>query len=186
VREVARFNALRKGVDMKLVVVDVEADGPIPGEYSMISFAAVLVDKDLQTSFQARLNPISPKWDEKALSISGHTREETLGFPAPLLAMQNFETWLKDHVGSKPVFISDNNGFDWMFVCWYFWKFLGRNPFGYSSRRLSDLVCGIEKDLYAPWKGLRKTPHTHDPLDDARGNAEVLLELHKRGLKGIV
>jgi hypothetical protein len=73
-----------------------------------------------------------------------------------------------------------------MFVCWYFWKFLGRNPFGYSSRRLSDLVCGIEKDLYAPWKGLRKTPHTHDPLDDARGNAEVLLELHKRGLKGIV
>ena len=111
-REVARFNALRKGVDMKLVVVDVEADGPIPGEYSMISFAAVLVDKDLQTSFQARLNPISPKWDEKALSISGHTREETLGFPAPLLAMQNFETWLKDHVGSKPVFISDNNGFD--------------------------------------------------------------------------
>lgn len=170
---------------MKLVVVDIEADGPIPGEFSMVSFGAVLVEPNLQTTFQARLRPISDKWDAKALSISGHSREETLKFPEPVIAMRDFEAWLQKHVGSRPSFISDNNGFDWMFICWYFWKFLGRNPFGYSSRRLSDLVCGMERDLFASWKHLRKTPHTHDPVDDARGNAEVLLELAARGLKGV-
>jgi len=28
------------------------------------------------------------------------------------------------------LFISDNDGFDWQFVNWYFWHFLGQNPFG--------------------------------------------------------
>ena len=30
---------------MSYFMIDVEADGPIPGDYSMISFGAVLVDK---------------------------------------------------------------------------------------------------------------------------------------------
>jgi hypothetical protein len=47
------------------------------------------------------------------------------------------------------IFISDNNGFDWIFVCWYFYHFIGENPFGYSFRRLADLYCGSEKDTFA-------------------------------------
>jgi hypothetical protein len=30
---------------------------------------------------------------------------------------------------------------------------------------------------------LRKTPHTHHPVDDAKGNAEALIEMKKMGLK---
>lgn len=33
----------RYAARMNLVVVDVEADGPIPGEYSMVCFGAVVV-----------------------------------------------------------------------------------------------------------------------------------------------
>jgi hypothetical protein len=31
------------------------------------------------------------------------------------------------------------------------------------------------KDSFAQWRHLRKTAHTHNPVDDAKGNAEVLL-----------
>ena len=39
------------------------------------------------------------------------------------------------------------------------------------------------KDAYAGWKHLRRTPHDHDPVNDARGNAEALLALVDMGLK---
>jgi hypothetical protein len=32
-------------------------------------------------------------------------------------------------------------------------------------------------------KRLRKTKHTHHPVDDAKGNAEALLKMMKQGLK---
>lgn len=84
---------------------------------------------------------------------------------------------MNDHVAGRPIFISDNNGFDWMFVCWYFHHFLGRNPFGYSSQNLGSLYKGLVKDVYQNFKHLRKTSHTHHPVDDAKGNAEALLDM---------
>ena len=84
----------------------------------------------------------------------------------------------------KPVFISDNNGFDWMFICWYFHHFLGHNPFGYSSQNLGSLYKGIVKDTRQNFKHLRRTTHTHNPVDDAIGNAEALLAIiEKYGLR---
>ena len=32
---------------MPVIIVDVESDGPIPGDYSMISFGAVIVEEKL-------------------------------------------------------------------------------------------------------------------------------------------
>jgi hypothetical protein len=39
------------------------------------------------------------------------------------------------------------------------------------------------KDSTAQWKWLRKTKHDHHPVNDAKGNAEALLEMKKMGLK---
>ena len=169
---------------MSYIVVDIEADGPIPGDYSMISFGAVIVNESLDKSFYGKLKPISEKWNPEALAISGFSREETLQFDNPIDVMLQFETWIKENSVGRPIFVSDNNGFDWMFICWYFQHFLNRNPFGYSSRRIGDLYCGLVKDAYAQWKHLRKTAHTHHPVDDAKGNAEVLLFMkNEMGLK---
>jgi hypothetical protein len=119
---------------MSYVMVDVETDGDIPGDFSMISLGAVIVRPDLADTFYGELHPISDKWDDEALKVSNHSREETLGYDDPTRVLLKFETWLFYHsVGKKPMFISDNNGFDFMFVCWYFRHFLGRNPFGHSS-----------------------------------------------------
>ena len=160
-------------------MVDIESDGPIPGDYSMICFGAVLVDPALDRTFYGKTKPISDQFNPEALAISGFSREETLEFDDPKTVMTNFKIWIQENSKGRPVFISDNNGFDWMFICWYIHHFIGENPFGYSSRRLADLYCGMEKDTFAKWKHLRKTVHTHNPVDDAMGNAEVLLMMKK-------
>jgi len=168
---------------MSYVMVDIEADGPIPGDYSMVCLGAVLVEPALDRTFRARLRPISARWDPDALKVSGFSREETLGFDDPHEAMLKFDSWLKQNARERMLFISDNNGFDWQFVNWYFHHFLGRNPFGFSSTNLGSLYKGLVKDTLQSFKHLRKTRHTHDPVDDAMGNAEALL--HMKDVMGL-
>ena len=169
---------------MALIMVDVETDGSIPGDYSMISFGAVLVNESLDKTFYGRLKPISEKFIPEALAVSGHTREETLTFEDPAYTMTEFNNWIRENCKDRPVFISDNNGFDWMFICWYFHHFTGTNPFGHSSQNLGSIYKGMQKDMFVNFKHLRKTKHTHHPVDDARGNAEALLTMKKEmGLK---
>ncbi len=118
-----------------------------------------------------------------ALAISGFTREETLGFDEPGTVMESFGRWLRENTKGCAFFVSDNNGFDWQFINWYFWHFTGGNPFGHSSTNLGSLYKGTVKDVFQNFKHLRKTSHTHNPVDDAMGNAEALLEMKRLGLK---
>lgn len=167
----------------KYVVVDIEADGPTPGPYSMISFGAVIVDNQLDKTFYGRIKPISDKWIPEALAISGHSREETLKFGEPVNIMHEFAEWIKTMTSGQPIFLSDNNGMDFAFINYYFHMFHGSNPFGWSSRRIGDLFCGFYNDPYYKWKRHKKTRHTHHPVDDAKGNAEALLYLRDQGFK---
>jgi len=163
--------------------VDIEADGPAPGLYSIVSFGAVLVDSDLNKTFYAEIKPISESWIPDALAVSGFSREQTLSFEDPKEAMIRFEAWINQASKGRPIFIADNPGFDFAFINYYFHALLGRNPFGFSSRRIGDLYCGLKLDTFAKWKHLRKTGHSHNALDDAMGNAEAILEMQKMGLK---
>ncbi|HSI05458.1 MAG: exonuclease [Myxococcota bacterium] len=159
------------------VMVDVESDGPIPGDYSMICFGAIAVEPSLSRTFYGRTRPISDRWLPEALAISGFTRQETLTFDEPAEVMDAFEKWLANLQARRLVFISDNNGYDWGFINWYFHHYLGRNPFGFSSQNLNSLYKGLTKNEVASFKALRRTEHTHHPVDDARGNAEALLAM---------
>lgn len=167
----------------KYIVVDVEADGPIPGPYSMVSFGVVIVDNQLDTTFYGEVKPILDKWIPEALAISGITRNQHLKFGEPVDVMHYFAEWIKVSVKGQPIFISDNNGFDFAFINYYFHMFYGKNPFGWSSRRIGDLFCGYMNDPYYKWKQHKKTRHTHHPVDDAKGNAEALLYLRDQGFK---
>jgi hypothetical protein len=170
---------------MALFIVDVEADGPYPGDYSMISFGIVKVQEDLSAAptFYGKVAPVSDYWLPEALAVSGHTREETHTFLAPNIVMPQAVDFVKQNKGdSHAVFVSDNNGFDWMFMCYYLHKFAGENPFGFSSRRIGDFAAGLEGNYKAAnnWKKLRTTKHDHNPVNDAIGNAEALLALAKK------
>lgn len=85
------------------------------------------------------------------------------------------------------IFWSDNTGYDFAWVNWYCWKFLGYNPFGHTTKNVSDIYKGIKKNMSASFKEFRVTKHTHNALDDAIGNAEALLTISKnekvKGLK---
>lgn len=187
--------------------VDVEADGPIPGfgippmakslwGYSMIAIGAVVVAKP-EVGFLGYLKPISEAWIPEALAVSGFNREETLEFPDPRTTMSAFRRWVLDNNvhGTQPIFVADNNGFDFAWVNWYFHQFSdhddrpnpregrGSNPFGFSSKNINNLYQGLVNDCYASFKRLRKTKHDHNPMHDARGNAEALL--HMRDVMGL-
>jgi hypothetical protein len=165
---------------MTYIMVDIEADGPIPGDYSMACFGAIVVEPALDRTFYGKLRPISEKWIPDALAVSGFTREETLAFDDPRSVMEQFGDWVRVVSKGQPKFISDNNGFDWQFINWYFHHFLGGNPFGFSSTNLGSLYKGVVKDMHVNFKHLRKTRHTHNPVDDARGNAEALLQIKEK------
>ena len=161
---------------MSNFVVDVESDGPAPGLFSMVSFGAVLVDGRFETSCYGEVKPISDKYDPVALAVSGVSREEHLKFACPIEVMSYFYRWVKEtNVKGRPIMWSDNIAYDWQFINYYFHAFnKDKNPFGYSGRRIGDYYCGMKRDTRAPWKFLRKTKHTHHPVDDARGNAEAM------------
>ena len=171
---------------MSYIVVDVESDGPIPYKYSMVCFGAVVVDSTLSKTFYAKVQPISEEYDPEALAISGFSRKDHENFDDPKQVMEAFADWLSLHSKGRPIFISDNPAFDWQWINWYFHTYLGKNPFGFSARRIGDLYCGMKMDvgLNAEWKKLyRKTIHDHNPVNDAIGNAEALLAMKKLGLK---
>jgi DNA polymerase III epsilon subunit-like protein len=170
---------------MSLIVVDVESDGAIPHKYSMVCFGAVVVEPSLSKTFYGKTRPISDEFVAEALAISGFSREEHLGFDDPETVMLQFKEWIGENVKGRPIFISDNLAFDWQWINYYFHYFTGSNPFGFSGRRIGDLYSGLEKDFFAgsKWKSFRQTIHTHDPVDDAKGNAEALLKIREMGLK---
>jgi len=170
---------------MRYIIVDVESDGPIPAEFSMVCFGAVLFDHGLDTAFYGQTRPISDRFIPESLAVSGFSREQHLGFAEPKAVMESFAQWLEQHSKGRPIFVSDNLAFDWQFINYYFHRFLGRNPFGFSGRRIGDLYAGLVKDASkaTEWKKYRVTAHTHNPVDDARGNAEALRKFQELGLK---
>ena len=146
----------------------------------MIQVGVVKV-ADLSQTFYGEIRPITGNYDPEALKVVGVTREQTMAYPdsletIPLLRQFILDT--NDH--GRPIFTSDNLAFDWAFVNYYFYMLYRNqenpNPFGWSGRRIGDIFSGLVGEATKPWKRkLRKTPHDHNPVNDAMGNAEALL-----------
>ena len=172
---------------MSYFSVDVESDDQAPSVGSLVCFGAVKVS-DMSKTFYGQTAPITDKWNPEALAVSGFSREEHERFEDPEVVMKRFFDWVMEvNEGGRPIFISDNPAFDWQWINFYFHKYLGENPFGHSARRIGDLYCGLVKHggKNHDWKRkYRKTRHTHNPVDDAKGNAEAMIALRDElGLK---
>jgi hypothetical protein len=162
----------------------------------MVCFGAVRLDNELQTVFYGKTRPISKEYYEETLAISGFSRQEHESFDDPKTVFEQFAAWISaTNQKGRPILISDNNGYDAAWINWYFHTYNGVNPFGYSSRRIGDLWCGFKNDLRLPWKWMRDqeftdkegrlhkgSPHTHNPVEDALGNAHALLYMINEGL----
>lgn len=143
----------------------------------MISFGLVCVG-DPSRGF---LGEVAPVVDSAGIAgareVSGVSFDAQKAYRAPDIVMAEAKAWIKALVGDKrAVFWSDNPAFDWQFWNWYCHKFLGDNPGGFSARRIGDLDAGRRGEPLntSAFKKRRETAHTHNPVDDARGNAEAL------------
>ncbi len=166
------------------VAVDVEADGPIPGPYSMISLGMAVAGRE-HLRFYTELRPISDEFVPEALAVSGLDRDRLLReAPPPEVAMAAAARWVNGlRKAGRPVFLAAPAVWDGMFVHWYFLRFTGRSPFGPTGSGV-DLrsywmgLTGCEWSQTHKGKikrrlGLEGLPHTHHAGEDAAELAQV-------------
>jgi len=177
---------------------DIETDGPIPGPFSLLSFALVVAGHHdgrefhrplgPEVCFYREVRPISDQFDPQAMAINLLDRDRlTREGIDPSVAMTDAAAWVQRHSGAgKPILVAFPLSFDWTWLYWYFVRFSKTgSPFGHSScfdiktafavkarRSISDAA---RSKLPA---GLRaESPHTHNALDDAREQAEVFARI---------
>ncbi|WP_316192537.1 MULTISPECIES: 3'-5' exonuclease [unclassified Bradyrhizobium] len=164
------------------VSVDVETAGPIPGEYSLLSIGACVVFEPAKT-FACELKPINGNFDPKALEVSGFSLDELARTGLdPSRAMQDFAKWLStlSDAGGTPVFVGFNAPFDWSFVNYYFHRFGGGNPFGFTALDIKALFMGATGCRWTDTRSSKIAEKvkpalagTHDALHDALYQAEI-------------
>ena len=178
--------------------VDVEADGPIPGPYSMLSFGLAAcgtsdengfsaTDPAVRT-FYAELKPISDAFDPEALAVSGLDRDRLAAEGRePAEAMAVAAAWVRETAaGATPIVVAYPLGYDWMWLYWYFMRFAENgSPFGHSrhldmktlyAAKAGALIARSTKGQM-PAELLSRRPHTHNALDDAVEQAELFQNL---------
>jgi hypothetical protein len=176
------------------ISADVETDGPIPGEFSLLSFGLCVAgsydghsydrhEPERQT-FYAELKPISAHWQAEALEVNRLDRDllARTGL-APSVAMERAADWVRGVAdGCRPVLVAYPVAFDWAFLYWYFVRFaVSGSPFGFSScldiRTLYQARARTVHDLsgkdHMPPSLRPLRPHTHGALDDALEQAEL-------------
>jgi ribonuclease T len=170
------------------ISVDIEAAGPIPAMYSMLSLGAAAVD-DLNTTFYAELRPINRKSLPDAMKVVGRTLSDFAKVGRdPKEVMTAFRAWLYSVVKSgKPVFVGFNATFDWAFVNYYFLRYLHENPFGLGGIDIKSYYMGmsgctwdVTRSSCIPRELKGASPHTHNALDDAIEQGEMFRRMLQR------
>src|SRR5512146_1376015 len=127
------------------ISVDVEASGPYPERYSLLSIGACVVDNP-DEGFYIELKPAKSQVLESALRVSQLSVERLSreGTP-PALAMQEFRDWLRKvaPTGQRPIMVAFNTPYDWAFINHYFLEYLGDNPFGHSAIDIKAFYMGL-------------------------------------------
>jgi hypothetical protein len=172
------------------VSTDVEADGPIPGPHSMLSFAsaAYRADKTLLGTFEANLAllpgaagaPETMEWWKGQPEAWAACR---LNPRDPAAVMPEYAAWLKALPGD-PVFVAYPAAYDFMFVYWYLIRFAGESPFSYTaldikSYAMAVLGTGFRETVKPnmPSQWFDDLPCTHVALDDAKSQGALFCNI---------
>jgi hypothetical protein len=182
------------------VSTDIEADGPIPGPHSMLSFASAAFrgDKTLVGTFQANLallpgasgDPKTMEWWRTQPEAWEACRKEVRD---PAEVMPDYARWLKALPG-KPVFVGYPAAYDFMFVYWYLIRFAGESPFSHSALDVKTFAMALLGSEYRasskrnmPKEWFDDLPHTHVALDDAIGQGALFCNMlaARRATRGL-
>ncbi|MCB9777240.1 MAG: 3'-5' exonuclease [Alphaproteobacteria bacterium] len=176
--------------------LDLEANGPVPGLYDMVSVGVVAVVPDdaghlaLGASLYLEIQPQAPRFSASAAAIHGldQDRLKREGLPRRDAALQLAE-WVRAQTrpGTEPVFVGHNAPFDWSFISWTYAAEDLDNPFGYKAlctKALSGGVLGLHwldtnKEILSERLGLpaEDLGQKHRADYDAAYQARILLAL---------
>ena len=152
--------------------VDIEASGPVPALYNLVSIGVVAVASGPEgwradpDGFYVELRPDAPGFDPGAMKVHGLTRKhlDAEGVRADE-AMRRLDAFVRARgaaAGGHAVFVGHNAAFDWSFIAYYFERYGIPNPFGYKALDTKSLAMGR---LRIGW------------FETGKENLEVLLRL---------
>lgn len=185
------------------VVTDIETDGPWVGPNSMLSFAsiAVTVEGEELGAFEAVLEPLpgaepdpdTYEWFQTQGDAWATATEGARPVPA---VISEYVTWIKG-LGTPSIFASCPLAFDGVWIDYYLRRFtqygLAQGPaeqdrlFAGPGLCIASYAAAVLRtpfidfspaDLPPDWLG--NIPHSHRAIDDARGYAHLLRELHRQ------
>lgn len=177
---------------------DVETDGPIPGPFSILSFAIVYAGhfdgiqfkrpENYSRTIYKELTPISENFEPEALRVNGLDRERLIREgEAPDLAMTEASKWVREQARSaRPVLVAYPLSFDWTWLYWYFIRFSADgSPFDYSQCFDIKTAFAVKARIPISAAGRSRVhpslfsqrPHTHHALGDAIEQAEIFANI---------
>ncbi len=179
------------------VSTDVEADGPIPGPHSMLSFASAAhrADKALVATFSANLetlpgaapHPDTMKWWSNFPEAWEASRKEVR---PPEEVMPEYVAWLQTLPGHA-VFVGWPAAWDFMWIYWYLVRFTGERPFRESALDIRSYAMGMRRidfrmtrKSYLPKRWFDELPHTHVALDDALEQGALFCNMLRENVRG--
>jgi hypothetical protein len=178
------------------VSIDGEFTGPIPGVYSMISLGAVAYDQAGKEISRFKVNLREPRgairhsMQEEWWSRHPAAWEAAIKDPLPpRKAMRSFAKWLRTLPG-QPKLIGWPLPVDFMFVYWYYWRYIKRPPpFGfdgidiisYAMRTLDKKTIGeVSRKETKKTLGIPHVELSHLPDEDAAEQGEIFFGLRDR------
>lgn len=175
------------------VVVDIENNGPTPGQYSMLALGATATTQyEEVTTFYRTILPIEGASEHPDTMAWWRTQPEAWAqvcenADSAEIVMKDFCEWLES-LGAEPIFVAHPIAVDYTFVSWYLYKFVGINPF---AENRADIILTLDLRSYISGK-LGRTlnnsrrselpesltagmpAHTHNALEDSQGYGVIL------------
>jgi DNA polymerase III epsilon subunit-like protein len=168
------------------IVVDIEASGPTPCRFAMLSLGAATLSSPRE-SFYREFKPDKVEVDQESMGIHGLTFEHlNANGVESQTALEEFGKWVKQVTppDASPVFCAFNAPFDWMFVNDYFHRYLGYNPFGHKALDIKALYMGHHGTTWGETSHWAISTAYHKPeslshhaREDAIQEAELLEEI---------
>ncbi len=195
-----RDEATMRGACDVYFSADVETDGPIPGPFSILSFALVYAGRfdghrfsapnAYEQTFYRELKPISSNFQEEALRVNGLDRDRLLREGrAPDLAMGEAARWITEVAGDgKPILVAYPLSFDWSWLYWYFTNFSNSgSPFNHSLCFDIKTAFAVKAGVPISEAGKSKlipalrpqSLHTHHALEDAVEQAQIFANVFR-------
>jgi hypothetical protein len=178
------------------ISIDIEADGKIPGDSSMLSLgaAAFYPDGEMVSTFSINLETLPNAIPDKDTMAWWAQNDEAYqksrkNVQDPKAGMTRFVQWV-EALDGNPVALAYPAGYDWSWIYWYMIHFVGRSPFSFSCLDIKSYAMSMLKSPFRkttkknmPKRWFSKEKHTHVAVQDAIEQGELFINMLKENLK---